>query len=78
MYRILLQGKEILWVVTSAGSRATVRKMFSSFFDVVELKVTTVKSMKTGESAVVKSSSDVRALTYCDLEVGACINENLF
>ena len=24
-----------------------------------------------GESAVVKSSSDVRALTYCDLEVAA-------
>ena len=81
VYRILLQGKEILWVVTSAGSRATVRKMFSSFVDVVELKVhqvTAVKSMKTGESAVVKSSSDVRALTYCDLEVGACNNENLF
>ena len=77
MYRILLQGKEILWVVTLAGSRATVRKMFSSFVDVVH-KVTAVKSMKTGESAVVKSSSDVRALTYCDLEVGACIDENLF
>ena len=83
-----MQGKEILWVVTSAGSRAMVRKMFYSFvpplpphYVHVELyvhQVTVVKFTKTGESAVVKSSSDVRALTYCDLEVGSYIHENLY
>ena len=67
-----------------------VRKMFYSFvpplpphYVHVELyvkvhQVTAVKFLKTGESAVVKSSSDVRALTYCDLEVGSYIHENLF